>query len=89
MKYLAAASRRGDACDAAELDDLGVVLGARPASVAAGRDALWEAVDDGRVELADAVLVTYRRVARDNELLRGASGVLADRHHESLVAAEP
>ena len=42
------------------------------------------AVADGRVTGREAVEVLYAGIQRDNELLRDASGVLAERHYDPL-----
>jgi aminoglycoside phosphotransferase (APT) family kinase protein len=81
LKYLAAATHRGQAFAAQELDDLESVLGSGPGDVGAGRAQLAAAVEGKNVSPADAVGVLYRRLMRDNELLRGASGALAERHY--------
>lgn len=84
VKYLEAISRDGAYYEACELDDLAQLLGQRPASVAAGRSALVEALGAGSCTHADYFWSLQRRAARDNELLRPASGVLADRHWPPL-----
>lgn len=84
LKYLAAINRDGAFYDARELDDLAALLGARPVSVAAGRGALADAARAGRLTSEEYLGCLWRRAARDNELLRPASGVLADRHWPPL-----
>ncbi|MGE3325769.1 MAG: phosphotransferase family protein [Acidimicrobiia bacterium] len=81
LKYLAVASRRGPGFAALELEDLERVLGDRVGSVAEGRALLAQRVEARELGVAEALPVLYNRLARDNELLRGASGVLADRHY--------
>jgi len=85
IKYLEAADRLGRGCASAELLDLTDVLGRRPDDVADGRRQLAIAVRDGTVDPAGALRVAQRRVCRDNELLRQASGALADRHYDALA----
>jgi aminoglycoside phosphotransferase (APT) family kinase protein len=84
VKYLAAVSRDGAFYEARELDDLTALLGERPAALAAGRAALAAAVDAGVCTETQFFAALQRRAARDNELLRPASGVLADRHWPPL-----
>jgi hypothetical protein len=85
IKYLATVSRRAPAFDEQELDDLTALLGNRPASVTAGRSALGAGIRDRLVDDTAAVGVIYRQLLRDNELLRSASGALADRHYSAVV----
>jgi len=84
LKYLAAINRDGPFYEARELDELTARLGARPPSVAAGRTALADAARAGRLTGEEYLGCLWRRAARDNELLRPASGVLADRHWPPL-----
>ena len=84
LKYLAAINRDGPFYEDRELDDLAALLGARPVSVAAGRAALADAARAGRLTGEEYLGCLWRRAARDNELLRPASGVLADRHWPPL-----
>ncbi len=88
VKYLEALDRSGRAAAAAELDDLEGVRGAPPATVAEGRRRLAEAVVADEVDVTAAFHVLRRSVARDNELLRSASGALADRHYDPLTRFE-
>jgi aminoglycoside phosphotransferase (APT) family kinase protein len=80
LKYLAARSRLGPFYAEQELDDIAMLLGKRPATVADGRDAISAAVRAGVVGDVDYLCVLWRRVQRENEVLRAASGVMADRH---------
>ncbi|MFI5040580.1 MAG: phosphotransferase family protein [Acidimicrobiales bacterium] len=84
IKYLEAADRLAVVFDHDELEDLADALGTRPETVAEGRSRLARAVRDRTIEPGAALRVVHRRVARDNELLREASGVLADRHYDPL-----
>src|SRR5689334_7619747 len=84
VKHLDARARHGAAFDAAELDDLAALLGARPATVATGRAAVDAAARTGAVGAEAYLRYRARRAARENELLRAASGVLADRHWPPL-----
>ncbi|MGH8982673.1 MAG: phosphotransferase family protein [Acidimicrobiia bacterium] len=83
LKYLAEIQRFGGFYAERELDDI-AALGQRPADVEAGRAAMAAAVDAGTVDDVEYLRYLWRRVARDNELLRPASGVMADRHWPPL-----
>jgi hypothetical protein len=84
IKYLRAASDHRAFYDRCELDDLTKLLDEEPASVSAGRTAVTEAVRAGTVSDADYLSYAWRRTARENELMRTASGALADRHWPPL-----
>ena len=84
VKYLAAIDRDGAFYEARELDDLEALLGERPASVAEGRAAEAAAVVAGTVDDAAHLRYVGRRIARDDFLMRPASGALADRHWPPL-----
>jgi aminoglycoside phosphotransferase (APT) family kinase protein len=84
IKYLARVDAYGDFYDSCELEDLEMLLGDRPATVALGRTEVSKSVQAGSV--ADTAYLRYlwRRVARETELARPAMGALADRHWPSL-----
>jgi aminoglycoside phosphotransferase (APT) family kinase protein len=84
LKYLAAVNADGPFYDACELDDLAKLLGEPVNSVEEGRGRAAAAVLAGTVDPSAYLAYSWRRVARDNELLRPASGALADRHWPSL-----
>lgn len=84
LKYLAEVQRHGAFYEQCELDDIAVALGARPASLREGRAAMADAVRTGTLADTDYLGYLGRRIARENELLRPASGVLADRHWPPL-----
>ena len=84
IKYLSAINDHGAAYREYELDDLTALLGSRPRSLNEGRKAIAEAARMGQLSDADYLRFLWRRVARDNELMRSASGVLADRHWPAL-----
>lgn len=67
-----------------ELDELGGLLGERPGSARAARAALADAMRAGRISETAYVQALWRQTARDQELLRSASGALADRHWPEL-----
>jgi hypothetical protein len=68
----------------AELNDLEQLLGDRPPSVAAGREAAATAARAGAVSDEGYLGYLWRRVQRETELARPAMGVLADRHWPEL-----
>ena len=82
FKYLASRAERGPVYAAQELAELTELLGEPPVGVAEGRRAVSRLLEARGVEPATALQVLYRGIQRDNELLREASGVLADRHYE-------
>jgi aminoglycoside phosphotransferase (APT) family kinase protein len=84
LKYLAEIQRHGGFYEACELDDVEQALGERPIDVGRARAAMAAAVESGKITDADYLRFLWRRVARDNELLRPASGVMADRHWPPL-----
>ncbi|HZP29061.1 MAG TPA: phosphotransferase family protein [Acidimicrobiia bacterium] len=84
LKYLAAVNADGPFFDACELDDLAKLLGEPVDRLEDGRGRAADAVLAGRLDPAEYLGYAWRRVARDNELLRPASGVLADRHWPPL-----
>ncbi len=84
VKHLQAVDRHGAGYAADELADIAGLLGDAPASLDDARRALTDAVRAGRVDERDYLQVLWRRAARDNELLRSASGALADRHWPAL-----
>jgi aminoglycoside phosphotransferase (APT) family kinase protein len=84
VKYLREVDRHGDHYAADELADIVAVLDECPRSLAEARAALTEAVRSGRIGDRDYLQLLWRRASRDNELLRSASGVLADRHWPAL-----
>jgi aminoglycoside phosphotransferase (APT) family kinase protein len=85
LKHLRDTDRLARDFDAQELSDLEALLDARPASIAAGRDALTLRVRKG--DLSDEEIVRYfhRSAMRRTELARSASGALADRHYPPLA----
>lgn len=79
LKYLRELDRNGEVFGAQELDDLGRLVGRTPASLDEGRAALVDAVHDGRVAFEDYVAYQWRRLRRDDHLMRHASGALFER----------
>jgi aminoglycoside phosphotransferase (APT) family kinase protein len=79
VKHLKELDLRGRTGRDQELEDLAELLGHRPMDLEGGRDELGRANEDGRVGDEDYVRYAWRRVQRDDELLRTASGALATR----------
>jgi hypothetical protein len=84
VKYVASVEQHGGAYAVRELDDAAALLGRHVSSVGEARDAIAAAVRSGAVADVDYLRYLWRRTARDNELMRVASGVLADRHWPEL-----
>lgn len=85
VKYLAEVDRIGAQVDAAEVAELGELLGYTPASVSAGRAALAEAAGRGAITEHDYVAQLWRGIKRDDYLTRTASGALARRSWPPLT----
>jgi aminoglycoside phosphotransferase (APT) family kinase protein len=79
VKYLKELDASGRAFADDELDDLGALLGSRPASRATGLAALSAAAAAGAIAQDDAVRFMWRDVQRDDHLMRAASGALRER----------
>jgi aminoglycoside phosphotransferase (APT) family kinase protein len=89
LKYLAKATQLRPQIEAEELSDLTNALGdTAPTTLLAARFEFDEQVRGGSLDDVAALLVMHRRIRRENELLRDASGVLADRHHAPLDSLE-
>jgi hypothetical protein len=84
LKYLAAVDADGPFYEACELDDLAKLLGEPVSTVADGRRRAGDALLAGTLDAGDYLAYAWRRIARDNELMRPASGALADRHWPAL-----
>lgn len=84
LKHLRDGDRMGRDHERQELDDLEALLGERPTEVIAGRDALTAGIDKGDYLEADLVRYFYRNTIRRTELVRSASGALADRHYPPI-----
>jgi len=74
VKYLKEADRNGAWFDQMELEDIGRMLGRKPASVIEGRQALYAAAADRKVSDEDYVGYHWRRFLRDEQLMRVAAG---------------
>jgi len=86
LKYLAESSRHRAFVDAAELAEIDAALGTAHVDAAQARAALATAVATHTIDPAVALHTVYLQVLRQNELLRSASGVLADRHYAPVSA---
>jgi len=84
IKFLASVEQHGGAYAERELEDAATLLGRRVSSIREARDAVAAAVRSGTVADIDYLRYLWRRTVRDNELMRVASGVLADRHWPGL-----
>jgi aminoglycoside phosphotransferase (APT) family kinase protein len=80
LKYLQAVDAAGPDHDASERAELAELLGGPVDDVEAGRRAVCAALADGALAAAAVLPYCLRQAARDTELMRGAMGVLADRH---------
>jgi aminoglycoside phosphotransferase (APT) family kinase protein len=85
LKHLQDCDRLAGVFDAQELDDLAELLGERPASIDAGRDALVPLVRDGKRSDAAVLRYFHRWTTRRTALAASASGVLAERHYPPLA----
>jgi aminoglycoside phosphotransferase (APT) family kinase protein len=79
-EHLRRAERFGPAYAAAELDDLGALLGRRPGDVGEGQRALERGVREwGARREADLVRYFHRHAVREEALMRGALGLAEGR----------
>lgn len=85
VKYLQELDRNGRRFAARELDDIGSLLGATPASLDEGRPALAAAALDGAVPVEEYLRYHWRRMVHDDHLLRTASGALHERSWPSVT----
>jgi hypothetical protein len=84
LKYLKELDRNGRRFGAQELDDITSVLGGAFDDVAVARPALAEAARSGKVPLEDYLRYHFRRMTRDDWLMRTASGAMFDRAWPAL-----
>ncbi|MEY2570349.1 MAG: hypothetical protein QOE63_699 [Acidimicrobiaceae bacterium] len=84
IKYLRDIDERGDVFAEQELADIETLLGHPLAALADGRAAVADAVRRGELADIDYLRYLWHRTWRDNELMRSASGALADRHWPEL-----
>jgi hypothetical protein len=79
VKYLKELDQYGKTFERQELDDIAHLHGDVPEEIDAARRRLADAADAGTVTDDDYVRTAWRRVQRDNFLLRTASGALGER----------
>jgi hypothetical protein len=79
LKYLKEIDRNGRRFDAEELDDISAVLGSTFDELAVARPLLAEAARNGKVPLEDYLRYHFRRMTRDDWLMRTASGAMFER----------
>jgi hypothetical protein len=84
MKYLKEIDRNGPLFVAHELDDITAILGGPFDDLAVARPALAEAAREGKVPLEDYLRYHFRRMTRDDWLMRTASGAMFDRAWPAL-----
>ncbi len=84
LKYLKEVDRNSALFDAQELDDVNGLLGTRFTGLPEGRPALAEAAREGSVALEDYLMYHYRRMARDDWMMRTASGAMFERAWPAL-----
>ena len=85
LKVLQELDRNGGLFAERELDDLGRLLGRRPAALDEGRAALVDAVHRGAVAIEDYLDYHWARLRRDDHLVRRASGALYHRGWPDLA----
>ena len=85
LKLIRALDRNGELFNAQERDDLGSLLQQTPATLPEGRRALVEAVVAGTVSFEQYLDYHWRRLRRDDHLMREASGAIYERSWPELV----
>ncbi len=84
LKYLKELDRNGPLFDAQELADITAILGSTFDELEVARPALAEAAREGKVPLEDYLRYHFRRMTRDDWLMRTASGAMFDRAWPAL-----
>jgi aminoglycoside phosphotransferase (APT) family kinase protein len=84
LKYLKELDRNGRRFEAEELDDITAILGATFDELAVARPTLAEAARNGKVPLEDYLRYHFRRMTRDDWLMRTASGAMFERAWPAL-----
>jgi len=74
VKYLKEADRHSAKFEAAELEDIGKMLGRKPDGIDEGRLALYAAAVDRKVSDEDYIAYHWRRFLRDERIMRDAAG---------------
>lgn len=85
LKYLKEIDRNGRRFDDEELGDVNALLGASFEGLADARPALGEAAREGKVPLEDYLQYHFRRMVRDDWLMRTASGAMYARAWPALI----
>jgi aminoglycoside phosphotransferase (APT) family kinase protein len=85
VKYLQDLDASGREFAELERDDIASLLGRRPEHLQEGRDDLAQAARAGKVSDEDYVRYMWRKVLRDDHLMRHASGALHERTWPPLV----
>ena len=80
LKYLRAVDAAGDGFDAAERAELGGLLGRHVTDLDAARRDLCARITAGALTADEVLPHCLAQAGRDTALMRGAMGVLADRH---------
>jgi aminoglycoside phosphotransferase (APT) family kinase protein len=84
VKYLKQLDRNGTVFAGQELDDIGEILGRPQADLPTAREALVAAVASDAVTIDDYLDYHWRRLRRDDHLMRAASGALYERSWPEL-----
>jgi aminoglycoside phosphotransferase (APT) family kinase protein len=79
LKYLKEVDRNTRLFDSEEYDDIKAVMGRSFDGLAEARPALADAARDGKVSLEDYLSYHFRRMVRDDWLMRTASGAMYER----------
>lgn len=85
LKYLKELDRNGTLFKEQELDDLGRLLGSPVSDLNEARGLLIDGVYDDKVTFEDYLDYHWRRLRRDDHLMRHASGALYERGWPELV----
>lgn len=85
LKYLKEIDRYGSRFEAEELDDIRALVGPPVSSVADGRPILAEAARAGTVPIEDYLTYHFRRMTRDDWMMREASGSMHHRAWPELI----
>jgi aminoglycoside phosphotransferase (APT) family kinase protein len=88
VKYLKETARNAALFEAHELDSIGRLLGARPASLVDGRQALYAAAVERRVSDEDYIRYHWDRLIRDDFLMRTAAGAVYQRTWPKVLSAD-
>jgi aminoglycoside phosphotransferase len=84
VKYLKEADRNAVKFDEEEGDDIGVMLGREPETLAEGRRELYRAAVERMIGDEDYLLYHWRRLLRDEHIMRAAAGSIWRRSWPAL-----